>query len=68
MTKKEATELLKNAVRDETPSRINKIFTCRKFVELIERWVAEKEDDYVIEGIFELRVRQAVKNQRRPRY
>ena len=68
MTKKEAMELLQNAVRDESPCRVNKVFTRRKLVEFIEKWISEKEDDYILKGIYELRVWQAVKNQKRPRY
>jgi len=68
MTKKEAMELLKNATRDESPCKVNRVFTRRKFIECMEKWLFEKEDGYIVEGIFELRVWQAVKNQRRPRY
>lgn len=68
MTKEEALELLKNATRDESPARVNKIFTRRKFVEFMEECISAKDDEYTLIPIFELRVWQAVKNQKRPRY
>lgn len=67
MTKQEALELLKSAPADNKPSRVNPILTRRQGVGIV-REAIEGMRDGQIASIFEKRVWQVVKDQKRPRY
>ena len=68
MTKEEALKMLQEAVRDETPARINPVFTRRQAVETIEMAIFAQEDGEVLMDMFVKRVYQVCRNQRRPKY
>ena len=68
MDKLQAIELLKTAPRGSKPSRVNPSLTQAQAVEFVEGWIAGKEDDYILPDLFEKRVYQVARNQRKPRY
>lgn len=68
MTKQEGLALLKNAPRDDLPSAINPLITRRKFVETMMAVCSDSRGGDILDYLFERRVWQAVKNQKRPRY
>jgi hypothetical protein len=68
MTKEEALKMLSEAVRDDSPSKMNQIFTRRQAVEIIEKGIIAKKDGEVLMDLFVKRVYQVCRNQRRPRY
>jgi hypothetical protein len=67
MTKAEALELLKNAPRDNKPSKVNPSLTRNISVRIIENGVMNRPEGD-LPDIYEKRVWQVVKDQRRPRY
>lgn len=67
MTEKEAIEVLKDANRSDNYSKVNPSLTCKQVVEIIEKGF-DKSSDKPISDLFEKRVYQALRNQRRPRY
>ena len=72
MTIKEALALLEDAPSDDTPSAVNQAFTTSQSVTIILEgilsYLKKNDEDYVLSDIYEKRVWQVVKNQRRPRY
>ena len=72
MTVKKAKELLKTANVSEKPSKLNPTFTCAQFVKIIqdglESYEEKNGEDFVLSHLFEKRVYQAIRNQRRPRF
>ena len=66
MNKKEALAMLAVAPRGRVPSRINPGITEAQFVEIIRKAILAGPDK--VDGIYERRVYQAYKNQKRPRY
>ena len=67
MTKAEAFKLLETAPVGDSPSAINPSFTMTQAVEIVRDGIGALKRD-PIPDIFEQRVWQVVKNQRRPRY
>jgi hypothetical protein len=68
MTKNEALTLLENAIRNDTPSKINPAFTRRQAVEIVERGVRACPDgDKPLDALTEKRVWQVCDNVKRPR-
>lgn len=72
MTVKEAKELLKTAPNNDSPCHINKVLTTAHFFKIMTDCMNSHEEqfgeDYVLKDIFEKRIHQCVKNQKRPRY
>ena len=68
MKVKEAKELLAQAPRTSTKWKANPVLTCEQAVGIVERGLAEKDDDEILDSLYEKRVHQVVKNQRCPRY
>lgn len=72
MTVKEAKELLKTAPNDKRQCRINPILTTADFHKIMLDSMNSQEskfgENHVIRDLFEKRIHQCVKNQRRPRY
>ncbi len=72
MTVKEAKDLLKKTPASESKSKVNPSFTQNQFMGIIQEGLdsySEKHgDDFTLPDIFEKRVYQATRNQRRPRY
>ena len=68
MTTKEAQALLADAPRTENPSAVNPSLTQRQAVNIVCEGLAEDEENSVLSDIYEKRVYQVVRNQRRPRY
>ena len=69
MTKEEAVKLLKTAPQSNTRmSKVNPGFTELEVVEIVRGGIEDKGSDEKLRSIFEKRVWQVVKNQRRPRY
>ena len=67
MTREEAIEMLRKAPKGDKPSRINSVFTQAQAVELVLGWVRGLKEGEVLPEIFEKRVWQVSKNQRRPK-
>ena len=73
MTVKEAQKLMKTAPCSETKkSRMNPSFSQAQMHKIVQDWLdgheTEKGPDAVLDNLFEKRVYQIVKNQRRPRF
>jgi hypothetical protein len=69
MTKQEALEMMKVAPRDEFKrSKINAGLTQKQALEIIERGVMSLPDDKPLDAMYEKRVHQVCKNQKRPKY
>ncbi len=72
MTIKEALVLLEDAPSDDTPSAINPVLTTSQSVTIvldgILSYLKDNDENYVLSGLYEKRVWQVIKNQRRPRY
>ena len=72
MTKSEALEMLKNAVRSDEPARINPILTRKQAVEMIERGVMGFDEQMFSSSsrgeMMIKRVYQVCRNQKKPRY
>lgn len=72
MTVTEAKDILLTAIADETPSKANPALTRADFVKIMVDGMDSLESkhgaDHVIGDLFEKRIHQCVKNQRRPRY
>ena len=72
MTAKEALKLLETAPTSEKPSKINPILTQTQSVDIVrkgvESYVEQYGEDFVLMDLYEKRVYQVVRNQRRPRY
>lgn len=72
MTVKEAKKLLKTAPASEKPSKLNPSLTQNQGLDIIrqgiESYEAEHGADFILPDIFEKRVYQITRNQRRPRY
>jgi hypothetical protein len=69
MTYNKAKELLATAPRGNIPSRVNPSLTQAQVVGIIERGITEESFEYgSLHDMFQKRVWQCVKNQRRPRY
>ena len=68
MTAKEAIEMLEGAPCSEKPSRVNPRLSERQVVDIIGKGLDEKPDDWTLSHLYEKRIYQAVRNQRRPRY
>ena len=69
---KEALELLETAPTGESLSKVNPSLTQGQSVTIIRKgilsYLDENDEDYVLSDIYEKRVYQVVRNQRRPRY
>ncbi len=72
MTIKEALVLLEDAPSDDRESAVNPSFTTSQTLTIvldgILAYLKKNDEDYVLSDIYEKRVWQVVKNQRRPRY
>ena len=72
MTVKEARELLKTAPMGEGPSKVNPSLTRSQGVDIvrkgIESYAEQYGEDFILTGLYEKRVYQVIRNQRRPRY
>jgi hypothetical protein len=71
MTKEEALKLLETAPQSETkPAAINKVLSQKQAVDLIKNGIFFRfhADNCVLPELYEKRVWQIVKNQKRPRY
>ena len=72
MTVTEALELLKTAPKSEKPSRLNPSLTQNQGLDIIRKGVesyGEKHGkDFILSSLYEKRVYQIVRNQKRPRY
>ncbi len=72
MNVSEALELLKLAPNNETQCKINPIMTTADFYDImIDSMNSQKSkygEDHIIHDLFEKRIYQCVKNQRRPKY
>jgi hypothetical protein len=72
MTVKEAKEALKTAPNDDSPCKINPALQTKHFHKIMTDCMDSQEEqfgiDHVLRDIFEKRVYQCIRNQRRPRY
>ena len=72
MTVSEAKKLLEDVVGDSSSCKINPIMTRGGFkkimVDCMNSQGLKHGEDFVIRDIFEKRIYQCVRNQRRPRY
>lgn len=68
MTKEEALELLKDAPYDDKPSRLNPILTQKQAVDIVLKPIEKMKTGEVLDWIFEKRVYQVTRDQKRPRY
>jgi len=66
MKKEEALDMLKLADRSDKLSAINKSLTRKQSVEIIEKAILSHKDGEELGDMFEKRVYQVCKNQRRP--
>lgn len=68
MNKEEAIKLLNEIEPTDKPAAINPIFTHKRFIEIIKKSFEKKPDDWILPHLFEKRVWQAYKNQKRPKF
>lgn len=68
MKKEEAIAMLQNADRSDLPAAINKILTRKQAVEIVEKGIINQKDGVDINPLFEKRVYQVCRNQKRPKY
>lgn len=72
MTVKEANILLKTAKTGKCPSKLNPSFTQNQAIEIIRKGLVSygerRGEDFILPDLFEKRVYQITRNQRRPRY
>lgn len=64
----EALKMLDKIKITDKPAKINPSFTIRQAVDIVRKGIESKDGDYELSPIFEKRVWQVVKNQKRPRY
>ncbi len=64
MTKNEALKLLKSAPQGDTQSRVNPALTQAQVVKIVENGLPDGE----LPRLYERRVWQVVRNQKRPRF
>jgi len=67
-----AIDLLKDAPSADRPCRVNPVLTQRQFKERITGLILSTQkkfgDEHVLSRLYEMRVWQVVRNQRRPRF
>lgn len=68
MTKTEGLWLLKDAPRDDKPSALAPLMTRKQATEMMEKVCNNPRGGEVLNRLFELRVWQVVKDQKRPRF
>jgi hypothetical protein len=70
MDVKEALELLKSAPQSEVkPAALNKVMTQKLAVDIVKKGLLSRvEANYILDSLYEKRVWQVVKNQKRPKY
>lgn len=69
MFKAEALKMLDNAPQsDDKPSRLNPVMSQKQGVEIIRKGLARWPDDRPLNALYEKRVWQMFKNQKRPKY
>ena len=68
MIAKEALILLKYSDTSDKKSAVNTSLTRGAFVRIIKKAIDKMGDDAVVEGIYEKRVYQAVRNMKHPKY
>ena len=69
MNKEEALKMLESAPQSETKSAaVNKSLTQKVAVDIIRKGVSTFKDGEILTKLYEKRVWQVCKNQRRPRY
>ena len=68
MNKREAMEMLDMSPQTEKPSRLNPSITQKQGVEIVRNGLKDKPDDWKLGSLYEKRVWQMFKNQKRPRY
>jgi hypothetical protein len=68
MNKKEALEMLDKAPCGDKPSKLNPILSQKDAVETIMSGVMSLRDDTTLSSMYEKRVWQVFKNQKRPKY
>ena len=68
MTKTEAMKMLDQAPCGESPSRINPGFTQADAVRIVRAGIQSPQTPDPFDGLFEKRVWQVYKNQKRPKF
>lgn len=68
MKVKEARELLISAEGGEEPSKVNPSLTKSQAIDIIMKGIASMKEDEDLSHLFEKRVYQVIRNQRRPRF
>lgn len=68
MTREEALEMLIDAPRTDTPSRLNPSLTCKQGVTIVENAVKAMKPGAILDALSEKRVYQVSLNRKRPKY
>ena len=67
MTVKEAIDLLENAIDDDSPSAVNPSLTTSQALTIIIKGLPLDYEE-VLSDLYEKRIYQVVRNQKKPRY
>jgi hypothetical protein len=68
MTKEEAIKMLESAIGGSSPSKINRNLTRSQGIDIVRKAIEPYKDGAVLNRLFEKRVWQVCKNQKRPHY
>ena len=60
--------MLDKAPQSEKPAAINKVMSQKQAVEIVRKGLAAKDPNWQLDRLYEKRVWQVYKNQRRPKF
>ena len=64
----EALKMLESAPQSEKPAAINRVLSQKQAVDIVRKGLLSKSPDSRLDRLYEKRVWQVFKNQRRPKY